>query len=83
IGPSTTRATIRRIVQRAIRHSPRVLINTTTGHLQDRAEQASAFESLPIFKELVSSMGEILVLIWFVKARRVTRGGAGMLGCQT
>lgn len=47
---------IRHVVQRAIRRLPRVLINTTTGHLQSRAEQASAFESLPIFNELVSSM---------------------------
>ncbi|KAF8439838.1 hypothetical protein L210DRAFT_3504264 [Boletus edulis BED1] len=56
ISPSTTQATIRRIVQRTIRHSPRVLINTTTGRLYSKADQASAFESLPIFKELVSSM---------------------------
>ena len=56
IRPSSTRATIRRIVQRTIRHSPHVLINTTTGRLHDRAEQESAFESAPIFKELVSSM---------------------------
>ena len=55
ISPSRTRATIRKIVQRTIRHLPRVLINTTTGRLCNRAEQASAFESLPIFKELVSS----------------------------
>jgi hypothetical protein len=47
---------IRRIVQRTIRHSPRVLINTTTGRLQNKAEQASAFMSLPIVDELVSSM---------------------------
>ena len=47
---------IRRIVQRTIRHSPRVLINTTTGRLQNKSEQASAFESLPLFDELVSSM---------------------------
>ena len=33
-----------------------MLINTTTGRLCNRAEQGSAFESLPIFKELVSSM---------------------------
>ncbi|KAF8554678.1 WD40 repeat-like protein [Imleria badia] len=56
INPSSTRATIRKIVQRTIRHSPRVLIDTNTGRLHDRAEQASAFESLPIFNELVSSM---------------------------
>ena len=55
-SPSSTRATIRKIVQRTIRYLPRVLINTTTGRLYDRAEQASAFESLPIFNELVSSM---------------------------
>ena len=56
ISPSSTRATIRKIVQRTLRHSPRVLINTTTGRLHNKAEQASAFESLPIFNELVSSM---------------------------
>ena len=56
ISPSSTRATIRKIVQRTVRHLPRVLINTTTGRLHNRVEQASAFESLPIFKELVSSM---------------------------
>ncbi|KAF8555027.1 hypothetical protein OG21DRAFT_963376 [Imleria badia] len=56
ISPSSTRATIRKIVQRTIRHSPRVLINTTTGRLHDKAEQAAAFEALPIFNELVSSM---------------------------
>ena len=56
ISPSSTRATIREIVQQTIRHSPRVLINTTTGRLCNKSEQASAFESLPIFKKLVSSM---------------------------
>jgi hypothetical protein len=56
INPSNTRAVIRRIVQRTIRHSPRVLINITTGRLQNKTEQASAFESLPLFSELVSSM---------------------------
>ncbi|KAF8122246.1 hypothetical protein EV363DRAFT_1301321 [Boletus edulis] len=56
ITPLSTRATIRRIVQRTIRHSPRVLINIATGHLHSKAEQASAFESLPILNELVSSM---------------------------
>ncbi|KAF8436838.1 hypothetical protein L210DRAFT_3631882 [Boletus edulis BED1] len=55
ISPSSTRATIRKVVHRTLRHSPRVVINTTTGRLHNRAEQASAFESLPIFKELVSS----------------------------
>jgi len=39
-----------------IRHSPRALINTYTGRLHHTAERASAFESIPIFNELVSSM---------------------------
>ncbi|KAF8439820.1 hypothetical protein L210DRAFT_3645803 [Boletus edulis BED1] len=55
VNPSSARATIRRIVQRVLRHSPPVLIDTTTGRLHNKAEQASAFESLPIFNELVSS----------------------------
>ena len=56
ISPATTRSMIRKIVQRTIRHSPRVLINTTTGRMHNRAERASAPESLPILNELVSSM---------------------------
>ncbi|KAF8435498.1 hypothetical protein L210DRAFT_3551412 [Boletus edulis BED1] len=55
ISPSSTRALIRKVVQRTLQRSPRVLINTATGRLHDRAEQASAFEALPIFNELVSS----------------------------
>jgi hypothetical protein len=47
---------IRRAIQDAIRDSPRVLLNTTSGRLCDKSEQAVAFESLPIFTELVSSM---------------------------
>ena len=35
---------------------PRVLIDTTTGRLHDRTQQAKAFEALPVFNELVSSM---------------------------
>lgn len=35
---------------------PRVLIDTTTGQLHDRIQQAQAFEALPVFNELVSSM---------------------------
>ena len=70
IGPSSTRATIRKIVQRTIRHSPRVLINTTTGRLHNRAEQAAAFESLPIFNELVSSM---TTRIDYVRIKREVR----------
>ena len=56
VSPSSTQATIRRTIQRTIRHLPRVLINTRSGHLHDKADQASAFEALPIFNELVSSM---------------------------
>jgi hypothetical protein len=35
---------------------PRVLINTATGRLHDKAQQAAAFEELPIYDELRSSM---------------------------
>ena len=35
---------------------PRVLIDTTTGRLYDKEQQAEAFEALPIYNELVSSM---------------------------
>ena len=35
---------------------PRVLIDTTTGRLHDRTQLVEAFEALPIFNELVSSM---------------------------
>ena len=52
------------------RRSPRVLINTITGRLYDRAEQASAFESLPIFKELVASM---TTRIDYVRVKREVR----------
>ncbi|KAN0082753.1 hypothetical protein V8E55_008548 [Tylopilus felleus] len=54
--PSKIRTRIRRIVHRTLRDLPRVLIHTTTGRLHDRVKQAAAFESLPIFNELVSSM---------------------------
>ncbi|KAN0101193.1 hypothetical protein V8E55_001177, partial [Tylopilus felleus] len=67
VDPSNTRATIHRIVQRAIRHSPRILIDTTTGRLQSKAEQEAAFMSLPIVNELVSSM------ITRVDRRRIKR----------
>ena len=56
VSRSSIRETIRKIVQRTILRLPHVLINTTTGRLRNRSEQASAFESLPIFNELVSSM---------------------------
>ena len=52
VSPSSTQATIRRTIQRTIRHSPRVLINTRSGRLHDKADQAFAFEALPVFNEL-------------------------------
>ena len=55
ISPSSTRATIKKIIQKIIPHLPCVLINVGTGRLYDRAAQASLIESSPIFKELVSS----------------------------
>ena len=55
ISSSSTRATIKKIIQKIIPHLPRVLINVETGRLYDRAAQAALFESSPIFKELVSS----------------------------
>jgi hypothetical protein len=48
--------TIRKAVQDAIREMPRVLINTISGRLLDKSEQAASFESLPVFNKLVSSM---------------------------
>ena len=47
---------IREVVEETIRHMPRVLIDTTTGRLYDKTRQAEAFEELPIFDELRSSM---------------------------
>ncbi|KAF8439723.1 hypothetical protein L210DRAFT_3504191 [Boletus edulis BED1] len=70
ISPSTTQAMIRKIVHRATRHLPRVLINTTTGRLHSRTEQTSAFESLPIFNELVLSM---TTRIDYVRIKREVR----------
>ncbi|KAF8415453.1 hypothetical protein L210DRAFT_3586246, partial [Boletus edulis BED1] len=53
INPTNTRT-------QAIRDSPRVLINTTSGRLLDKSEQAASFESLPVFKKLISSMTTII-----------------------
>lgn len=47
---------IRLIVEQTIRGIPRVLIDTTTGRLLDKTQQVLAFEKLPIYSELVSSM---------------------------
>ena len=54
--PSETKEAIRKAVQDAIRDSPRVLINTVSGRLMDKSKQASSFESLPVYKEMISSM---------------------------
>ena len=48
--------TIRKVVGQIISHMPRVLIDTITGRLYDKAQQAVAFEELPIYDELRSSM---------------------------
>ncbi|KAF8431304.1 hypothetical protein L210DRAFT_3764262 [Boletus edulis BED1] len=50
INPTNTRMVIRRAVQQAIRDSPRALINTISGRLLDKSEQASSFESLPYYR---------------------------------
>ena len=50
------RPSIRGIINQIIRYMPRVLIDTTTGRLYDKTQQALAFEALPIYSELVSSM---------------------------
>jgi len=44
------------MVEQTILHMPRVLIDTTTGRLYDKTRQATAFEDLPIYNELRSSM---------------------------
>ena len=51
-----TRETIRSVIQDAIHGLPPVLINTTSGRLCNKSEQAAAFESMPAFTELISSM---------------------------
>ena len=56
VTPAETKAAIRSAVQIVIHDSPRVLINTISGRLLDKSKQASLFESLPVFKELISSM---------------------------
>ena len=48
--------TIRRIVEETVRDIPRVLIDTTTGRLYDKTQQAEAFNALPVYCELMSSM---------------------------
>ena len=47
---------IRNVIEQTTKHMPRVLIDITTGRLRDKAQQAAAFEELPIYDELRSSM---------------------------
>ncbi|KAI9571804.1 hypothetical protein HD554DRAFT_1826569 [Boletus coccyginus] len=49
-------ATIQEVVEETIRDMPRVLIDTTTGRLYDKTQQAVAFQELAIYDELRSSM---------------------------
>ena len=70
ISQSSKEEVIRKIVRQTIGHLPHVLINTTTGRLCNRVEQASTFESLPTFKELVSSM---TTRIDYVRIKREVR----------
>ena len=51
-----TTVTIREVVEQTISHMPRVLIDTVTGRLYDKTQQAAAFEELPIYDELRSLM---------------------------
>ena len=54
--------TIREVIEETIRHMPRVLIDTETGRLYDKTGQAAAFEALPVYDELRSSMATRLHL---------------------
>ncbi|KAN0088066.1 hypothetical protein V8E55_006687 [Tylopilus felleus] len=56
VNPEETRAAIRRAILDTIHDSPRVLINTVSGQLCDKSEQAASFESHTVFNKLVSSM---------------------------
>ena len=47
---------IREVIEETICHMPRVLIDTETGRLFDKTGQAAAFEALPVYNELRSSM---------------------------
>ena len=49
-------ATIRNQVLQTVCHMPRVLVDTITGRLYGKTQQAAAFEELPIYDELRSSM---------------------------
>ena len=47
---------IREVIEETIRHMIRVLIDAETGRLFDKTGQAAAFEALPVYDELRSSM---------------------------
>jgi hypothetical protein len=47
---------IQSVIDKALRHMPRVLIGTTTGRLYDKMQQVAAFKDLPIYDEMRSSM---------------------------
>ncbi|KAF8549281.1 TPR-like protein [Imleria badia] len=55
IKPGETRVAIKNTVKHAIRDSPRVLINTLSGGLLNKTEQAASFETRLVFKKLISS----------------------------
>ncbi|KAN0091555.1 hypothetical protein V8E55_005121 [Tylopilus felleus] len=47
---------VQEVVEKTIRRMPRVLIDIETGRLYDKTQQAAAFEELPVYNELRSSM---------------------------
>ncbi|KAN0091421.1 hypothetical protein V8E55_004987 [Tylopilus felleus] len=53
---------VQKVVEKTIRHMPRVLIDTDTGRLYDKTQQAAAFEELPMYNVLRSSMIQIAQL---------------------
>ena len=55
---------IRDKIHKTISLMPRVMIDIITGRLNNRIEQAKAFEALPIFNELVSSMTDEVDHAW-------------------
>ncbi|KAF8553231.1 hypothetical protein OG21DRAFT_1269071 [Imleria badia] len=55
VNAEQTKATIRASIENAIRESPLALINTNSGRLLDKSEQACSFESQPVFRELISA----------------------------
>ena len=61
---------IRETVEETLRDMPRVLIDTTTGRLYDKTQQAEAFEALPVYYELVSSM---TMELDYARIRRVVK----------